>query len=74
MVFTPKGWEFSAQGNAPGSVREMTSTLKGCDKACRRPSACGVVVVSAYPGRRFALPRAELCEPCGLKLPCPLLW
>src|SRR4051812_48477368 len=34
-VFTPKGWDNIARGNAPGTTGGAECTLKGCDKVRR---------------------------------------
>ena len=44
IVFSPKGWEFSAQGNALGSGYPNASSLKGWDSVtCLSPSGWGGV-------------------------------
>ncbi len=39
VVFSPKGWDNLAQGNALGQYQPMFGSLKGCDRPCPRLSA-----------------------------------
>jgi DNA-directed DNA polymerase III PolC len=62
-VFTPKGWESLAQGNALGSVRQTECTLKGCDTALSQAFSLD----NKTDTEPRALPWAEDSHPFGVK-------
>jgi hypothetical protein len=61
-LFSPKGWEFSAQGNALGIMARTASSLKGWD-SLSQPFRLGKTA-DLEPR---ALPWAENSQPFGLK-------
>src|SRR5262249_40186321 len=61
-VFSPKGWEFSAQGNALGLQPDDFGSLKGCDRAVAALQAAWL-----FAGEPRAFPWAEDSQPFRLK-------
>jgi len=64
VVFSPKGWEIIAWGNAPGFRCKSTGSLKGCDTGALS-QAYSLENQSLFQPR--ALPQAKLSQPFGLK-------
>jgi hypothetical protein len=42
-IFSPKGWDYLAQGNALGQASETTGSLKGCDNVVAAFQAASVI-------------------------------
>src|SRR5205823_3452757 len=68
-VFSPKGWEPSARGNAPGSRSHEIGSPKGCETAPRTaPAISQPFGLECSLGHRpRASPWAERSQPFGLK-------